>query len=102
MANESMKLASIGGYAVVSTLIMNLCLRLFGSTKSQNPDDKLEDTLGLIFTAFCVFSIIGGAYTSIVFTLLTLYSKSALGMGEVGHAKYLAFRDETAVFRQQG
>eukprot|EP00591_Stephanopyxis_turris_P006673 CAMPEP_0195512182 /NCGR_PEP_ID=MMETSP0794_2-20130614/4225_1 /TAXON_ID=515487 /ORGANISM="Stephanopyxis turris, Strain CCMP 815" /LENGTH=239 /DNA_ID=CAMNT_0040639909 /DNA_START=87 /DNA_END=806 /DNA_ORIENTATION=+ len=102
MANESFKLQSIGGYSVVATLIMNLSLRLFGSTKSQSKDSKVENIVGLIFTVFCVFSIITGAFTSIIFTLLTLYSKTALGFGPVGEDKYLAFFEATTRFREQG
>lgn len=74
-ANESYKLAAIGGYSVISTLTLNASLRLFTSTELQPDTCKVDNFIGILFTVFCATTIISGAFTSIVFTLLTLYSK---------------------------
>ena len=41
-----------------------------------------------------------GSYTTTIFTLLTIYSKTALGMGLQG--KYLDFFDKCALYRESG
>jgi len=102
MANESNKLAAIAGYSVVATLTLNSCLRLFTSTQLQSKTSKQENIAGFLFCCLCSVTIVCGAFTSICFTLLTLYSKTALGMGVPGQAKYIAFREATAEFRVQG
>jgi len=102
LANENQKLAAIAGYSVVSTLTLNCCLRLFSSTQLQSKTSKEENIAGLIFSTLCSLTIACGAFTSICFTLLTLYSKTALGMGVPGQAKYLAFQEATKMYRIQG
>mmetsp|Transcript_44973 Transcript_44973/g.88016 ORF Transcript_44973/g.88016 Transcript_44973/m.88016 type:complete len:234 (-) Transcript_44973:122-823(-) len=102
MANESNKLAAIAGYSVVATLTLNSCLRLFTSTQLQSKSSKQKNIAGFLFCCFCSAAIVCGAFTSICFTLLTLYSKTALGMGVPGQAKYTAFSEATKEFRVQG
>uniref|UniRef100_A0A7S2LEJ3 Uncharacterized protein n=1 Tax=Leptocylindrus danicus TaxID=163516 RepID=A0A7S2LEJ3_9STRA len=68
----------------------------------QSDTSKVDNFVGVLFTVFCATTIISGAFTSIVFTLLTLYSKTALSFGEAGQAKYLAFSEATHIFRVHG
>ena len=60
------------------------------------PDLQLIKQLGLCMSA-CVAL---GTYTTTIYTLLAIYSKTALGM--CLQTQYLKFFDKTALFRQWG
>lgn len=97
-------------YATVSSLMMNGALRLFSATPKKIepiPDDadkakavRLNNSLKIAFGLCMSFSVALGAYTSTVFTMMTIYSKTALGMGL--QEKFTRFFDSCATFRLWG
>jgi hypothetical protein len=97
-------------YSTVTTLMLNAALRLFSSTPKKLesiPDDpdkakvvKLNNSLKVAFGISLSFSAALGLYTTIVFTLMAIYSKTALGMGL--QEEYLEFFDKCAPFRLAG
>lgn len=64
------------------------------SKSSQN------NALKMMFGICMSLSITFGTYTATVFTLMTIYSKTALGMGL--QSKYIEFFDSCATFRLWG
>lgn len=97
------------GYSTVTSLVMNAALRLFSSTPkklmpvSEGKDasrDRLNNYLKIAFSLCICISVALGAYTTVVFTLMSIYSKTALGMGL--ESQYLAFFDACAKYRQFG
>mmetsp|Transcript_20965 Transcript_20965/g.31971 ORF Transcript_20965/g.31971 Transcript_20965/m.31971 type:complete len:252 (-) Transcript_20965:281-1036(-) len=103
MSTEGFRMEAIGGYAVIASLTLGVCFDLLTSTNLQSKTSKIDNIVGLIFTGLVATSIVCGAFTSVLFTLLTLYSNTALGFGGAeGSAKYLAFMKATAKFRLQG
>mmetsp|Transcript_20269 Transcript_20269/g.49704 ORF Transcript_20269/g.49704 Transcript_20269/m.49704 type:complete len:244 (+) Transcript_20269:132-863(+) len=101
MAKESQHLAVLSSYAVLTVLILNAALRLYTSTKFQrNPSDKNDWVLPNLFSFCAGTCVIAGSFTGIMFHLLGIYHKSALGMGN--HAAYLAFKEATAGLLQLG
>jgi len=91
---ESLTLQGMATYGTITALIMNASLRLWTSTSFSNDQNKIVPNVFNIANAICMLS---GVFTAILFQLLTIYSKSALGMGnDVG---YMAFKEATKTFR---
>ncbi|KAL3903833.1 MAG: hypothetical protein SGARI_005203, partial [Bacillariaceae sp.] len=76
---------------------MNSALRLWTSTKFSKEMHPFVCNSFTISTAICVIS---GAFTAILFQLLGIYSKSALGMSN--DQGYAAFKMATAIYRKWG
>lgn len=79
-----MRLEGLVSYATLSALLANGCLRLYSSVKTQ--DDKKMSSVKQYrtydaFYLFIIISVLLGSYTTVVFTLLALFSKTALGRG---------------------
>ena len=93
------RLEGLHSYEVVTALFMNAALRLFSSTpKTLKAGEKSENIAKILFTIAIGCSVIAGAYTTVVFTLLGLYSKSAIGLGK--DLAFVAFFDATASIRR--
>lgn len=98
------------GYPTVTTLMIGAGLGLFGATPrtlEPIPDDpekakgvKLNNALKIVFGLCMSLSVALALYTTTVFALMSIYSKTALGMGLEGD--YLEFFDALAKFRQSG
>ena len=69
----------------------------FTSTKFSKDQHKAVSNTFNIATSLCVMS---GAFTAILFQLLVIYSKGALGM--VHDTGYLQFKAATSAFRMWG
>ena len=93
------RLEGLHSYEVVTALFMNAALRLFSSTpKTLKAGEKSENIAKILFTIAIGCSVIAGAYTTVVFTLLGLYSKSAIGLGK--DLAFVEFFDATARTRK--
>mmetsp|Transcript_7908 Transcript_7908/g.14562 ORF Transcript_7908/g.14562 Transcript_7908/m.14562 type:complete len:208 (-) Transcript_7908:429-1052(-) len=78
-------------YGTVTSLMMNGALRLFSATPKKLlpiPDDadlakkvRFDNCLKIIFGLCMSISVALGLYTTTIFTLMSIYSKTALGMG---------------------
>ena len=101
LGRTKLRLEGLHQYGVVTALLMNAALRLFSSTpKKLNNDDSFEDKVKMFFTAFVATTVVFSAYTVIVFSLLGLYSKRALGLGQ--DAAFVEFFQATSVIRESG
>jgi hypothetical protein len=64
--------------------MLNAALRLFSSTPKAKEGmvegESVNNAAKLIFTAFILLSVISGLYTTVVFSLIGMYSKTALGL----------------------
>ena len=77
-------LEALHTFAVMTTLLMNASLRLFTSTPKKLDEKRPSyENLAKIFFGICVaMSVVFGGYCVIVFSLMGLYSKGALGLGQ--------------------
>mmetsp|Transcript_13555 Transcript_13555/g.20377 ORF Transcript_13555/g.20377 Transcript_13555/m.20377 type:complete len:244 (+) Transcript_13555:174-905(+) len=87
------RLEGLSSYSVISILLMNTALVLFCavpkqmltptsmSSKQDSTTAKIENAATVTFNSLSIICIISGFTTSIIFGLLGLYSKSALGLG---------------------
>lgn len=77
------RLDALNSYGVVTALLMNAALRLYSGTPKtlSRENDKVEQIAQILFVISIGTSVIAGSYTTIVFSLLGLYSKSAIGLG---------------------
>lgn len=99
-----MRLEGLSAYATLCALLANGCLRLYSAVKvpkrEEEKADKLKKRAYDAFYLFIVISILSGSYTTVVFTLLALFSKTALGRGY--DAQFLNFWAATAGLRESG
>jgi hypothetical protein len=96
-----MRLEGLQAYATLCALLTNGCLRLYSSVRE--PKEQVTKSKEIALDAFLlcvVVSILFGSYTTIVFGLLSLYSKTALGRGY--DAQFLEFWSATADIRESG
>jgi hypothetical protein len=78
------RLEGLSSYGVMSALLMNSCLRLFSSTPKNltKLEGRYITVAKIIFMVSIVSSIVCGCYTTVVFSLLGLYAKTALGLSQ--------------------
>ena len=94
LSRESYLIQEMATYGTLTALVMNAALRLWTSVKFKR-EQPVEYYSFIISTALCVIS---GAFCAILFQLLGIYSKSALGM--VNDDGYRAFQAATAIYRK--
>ena len=99
LERTKIRLESINSYGVVTALLLQAALRLYSSTPKELGDNKLQNLAKIVFNLSVGLSIICGAYTTVVFSLLGLYSKSALGLNM--DASFLEFFAATATVRKR-
>ena len=88
-------------YSVITSLLMNASLRLFSSTpKNFQENDRLQNCIKGLFSIVVAISIISGSYTTIVFSLMGLYTKRALGRGAHMDQSVIQFFQETTSVRE--
>ena len=106
-----MRLEGLQAYATLGALLANACLRLYSSVKEPNEDDeKTKGEVGWrgwmnrlamdIFLLCVVVSVLSGSYVTVIFSMLSLYSKTALGRGF--DEQFLQFFAATASLRERG
>lgn len=101
LARTKLRLEGLHQYGVVTALLMNAALRLFSSTpKKLSNDDSLQDKMKMAFVGCVATTVVFSAYTVIVFSLLGLYSKRALGLGMDG--AFCEFFQATTWIRESG
>lgn len=124
MERMKIRLDGLSQYAVICALLLNVCLNIYFNTMKyleHNNNSTIQNEIRsnkatsmtqyfsqfhdhgmkvvkLIFILSSIFSIISSAYTAVVFTLLGLYSKAALGMG--CDTNFLLFFDTTHKLRE--
>lgn len=102
MDRVRIRLDGLSCYGVICSLLMNAALRLYSATpkKLDNPHPSFTrtDIIKIIFMVSTVISISAGSYTTVVFTLLGLYAKTAIGLGR--DAPFLEFFELTAGYRK--
>jgi hypothetical protein len=97
LSRESYCITELAAYGTLTALVMNSALRLWTSTKFSKRQHPFVCNSFTISTATCVIS---GVFTAILFQLLGIYSKSALGMSN--DEGYAAFKAATAIYRKWG
>jgi len=96
-------------YSLVMALFMGAALTLLSATpmkihpwkEMKESKPKIVETVAsCLFYAFCTYAVISSGFTTILFTLTSLYCKTAVGMGT--DDRYLAFLDATGMIRYFG
>ena len=105
VGRAKMRLEGLQAYGTICALLMNATLRLFSSvSEPKSDDDSLEGKWNnRAFNAFLVtviVSVLFGSYTTIVFSMIALYSKQALGRGM--DSNFMDFYVHTHGLRESG
>lgn len=88
------RLEGLGTYAMISALLIGGMLGLFFNTpKTVVEGQILDNAVIALFYASSTLSLLSSLYVTLVFSLVGLYSKTALGLGK--DAQYLKFIDAT-------
>jgi len=99
LTRTRIRLEGLQSYAIVTTLLMNAALRIFSCTpKTLKTKETVDNIAKIIFAFNILVTVITGSYTTITFTLLGVYSKTALGLGR--DDKFLEFFERTAYNRK--
>ena len=104
LGRAKIRLEGLQMYCTIASLIMNAALRLYSATpknQKENPKkmlDHFENGMKILFACNTIATVVMGSYSCIVFVLLGLYSKTALGMGM--DDKFLQFFQETHYIRE--
>jgi hypothetical protein len=79
--------------------MLNGSLRLLsGTPKNLEKDKPTENVVKVVFCASTFLSVLSSVYTTVVFSLLGLYCKTALGLSQ--DSQYVEFMDATAAERR--
>ena len=106
VSRETMKLQAMTTYPTITALVMNASLRLYTSQKFEWGVDadgnrpKGVKRLESVFTASTILCIVSGMFTAVLFSVLGIYSREALGLGN--ESGYVAFAAATAIHRKWG
>mmetsp|Transcript_20239 Transcript_20239/g.29615 ORF Transcript_20239/g.29615 Transcript_20239/m.29615 type:complete len:235 (-) Transcript_20239:571-1275(-) len=103
ISREGYNIQVLATYGTITALVMNACLRLYSSTKfpkNTNTNKQGTKNLEILFFAVTALCIISGTFTAVLFNILGIYSKSALGMQNDNG--FLAFMAATKVYRIWG
>jgi hypothetical protein len=88
------RLEGLGTYAMISALLIGGMLGLFFNTPKTIIEGRiLENAVIALFYASSTVSLLSSLYVTLVFSLVGLYSKTALGLSK--DAQYLKFIDAT-------
>lgn len=103
MARTRIQLEGYSGYAVVAALSMNVALKLWSSTPNFKElhtygRNRLPDVLDVVYLICSLVSMLGGLFATMVFALVGVYAKVALGKSLDTEAK--AFLLATHPLRQ--
>jgi hypothetical protein len=79
MNRVRIRLEGLSQYASVSALLLNAALRLPSPKKLG--EDKNENMVTCVYAISLTGTVLSALYTIMVFSMLSLYSKSFLGMG---------------------
>ena len=92
------RLSGIGHYASVAALFMNAALVVLNALPKKFNLTKEDNTAKIIGSAFACATVIFGVYSSMVFSLESLYSKTILGMSR--DDEFLQFYEKTSSIRE--
>jgi len=101
-----MKTEALGGYSVVSVLLLSQTMSLLNSApkKLKNADDgkhfKIENAAIILLAVMSLVSVISCMTTTFSFSLIGMYAKNAVGMDN--DAGYLKFLEATSKIRVTG
>ena len=101
LTRARIRLEGLHSYGVVTTLMLNASLRLFSSVPKPRgivKGDKVNNVARILFTSGIICSILSGLFTTVVFSLLGMYAKTAIGMSKDVGA--YAFFDATQTIRE--
>jgi hypothetical protein len=101
IARASFRLEGIDTYSIVAALLLQAALKLYSDFPKdlETTVDKKEKLKKILFILSAIISMLCSAYTTVVFSLLCLYSKSALGFGQ--DKSFLDFFAATALVRKR-
>jgi len=98
-----LRIDGIHAYVFISILILNASLRLFTSTPIDlRPEKENSKLASFAFVLTIGFTFFGSIYSSTVFSLIELYTRTALGFGFDDGTKFNAFLTATQNYRLIG
>lgn len=105
ISRVKMRLEGLMVYGTISALLMNASLRLASLTprnqKALGQNATKYEVMAMdAFTLCTIVSVLSGSYTTVIFSMLALYSKRALGQGL--DSRFLEFFAATEDLRESG
>jgi hypothetical protein len=91
------RLEGIAHYGSIAAMFMNAALVVMYTVPKNFDERKTENAAKYAATALVCVAVVSGTYTTMVFSLLSLYSKTFLGMGK--DQEFLDFFEKTGDIR---
>jgi len=85
LTRARIRMEGLHSYVVVATLMLNASLKLFSSVPKKGTlqkGDRVNNAAKILFATTMVTSVLSGLYTTVAFSLLGMYVKTAIGMGK--------------------
>jgi hypothetical protein len=94
------RLEGLHAYGVIAAMFLNSALRMFSSTPKRFEEGKRwENVASVIFVISTCLSVFCGAYTTVVYSMLGMYYKTALGLAQ--DDLYLEFFASSTIYRKR-
>lgn len=101
MQRTELRVEAILKYGVITALMMSTAIGIYANTPQVIQTGKrVHNGAIYLFKTFTCLTVISGTYVTVLFTLLGIYSKTALGSGL--DAEFASFFQETRRMRQFG
>jgi hypothetical protein len=101
LVRAEIRLQSLDEYAVVTSIVLGAVMDVYLSCDSRGGERTKGDRLAsLIHAIASTVSFMSGMYAILLFSLIGLYAKDALGTGQ--DAKYLILLEKTSSLRYNG
>jgi hypothetical protein len=100
MERVGFRLSSIGQYAIVSSILLGALIEMYGDIKIDDETLRSHKLVYALYSVFVTVAINSALYTTVIFSLLSLYENTALGLG--ADKGFIEFVNETANIRKMG
>jgi len=114
MDRAALRLDGLSSYCSVAALLLNAALRVYVIIPKEIKDTKyidandasakmttrIENIITVVASFSIVICILSAVYTTLVFSLIALYSKTALGLGL--DSQFMTFFSATSFLRDSG
>ena len=100
------RLEGLSTYGFLSVILVNCALTLYFTvpkniiSTNENNYNRIENVIKILFSWCTIISILTSFNTAIIFSLISLYGKTALGMTK--DTAFIAFMSSTASVRSLG
>ena len=100
LEKAGIRLQSLDEYAVIASILLGAVIDVYISVDTRDRTERKDRLATYVHAVGTTVSFMSGMYAILLFSLVSLYAKTALGTGN--DAAYLSLLDTTAALRYSG